>query len=371
MNHERHWYEVENIDEVTSPALLLYPERIEENIRRIIAIAGRPERLRPHIKTHKLPQLIELQLRLGITRFKCATIAEAEMAANTGAQDILLAYQLVGPNFGRWARLLERFPEATFLTIADDENVLRQLSETAIDAGQTYEVLLDIDVGQHRCGVEPSDRAIELYRFLTDLRGLTAGGLHAYDGHIYDSDVTQRQRACEAAFGPVHELLMRLRKAGFDVPRVVAGGTPTFPFHARNPEFECSPGTCVLWDHGYATKLRDMDFFPAALVLTRVISKPGGNRLCMDLGHKALASEMPHPRVQFLNLPEARFIGHSEEHLVVETDDATKWRIGDCLYGVPWHVCPTMALHSFATPIREHRANKPWRITAREREISV
>src|SRR5207302_169959 len=83
-----------------------------------------------------------------------------------------------------------------------------------------------------------------------------------------------------------------------------AGGTPTFPIHARRADLECSPGTCVFWDASSASKLPDLSFLPAALVLTRVISKPAPDRLCLDLGHKALASEMPHPRVQFLNLPD-------------------------------------------------------------------
>ena len=360
MNSSEPWYWVENADEVASPSLLVYPERIAENVRRMIALAGGPERLRPHIKTHKLPELIALQLRLGITRFKCATIAEAEMAAQAGAKDILLAYQLVGPNVARWNELVKMFPTTRFMTIVDDERALNHL-------GGRSEVLLDIDVGQHRCGMEIGPRAFELYRKL----GARAGGLHVYDGHIHTSDPQERARECEAAFGPVWEFVRQLRKDGLAVPRIVAGGTPTFPMHARNTEVECSPGTCVLWDHGYATKLPDLDFLVAAVLLTRVISKPAGNRLCVDLGHKAIASEMPHPRVQLLNLPDAKFVGHSEEHLVVESERAGEFAVGDCFYGVPWHICPTVALHSFATPVRNHRAEAPWRVTARERVISI
>jgi D-serine deaminase-like pyridoxal phosphate-dependent protein len=155
------------------------------------------------------------------------------------------------------------------------------------------------------------------------------------------------------------------------VPRVVAGGSPTFPIHARRPDVECSPGTTVFWDSGYGNKLRDLDFLPAALVLTRVVSKPGANRLCLDLGHKAIASEMPHPRVQFLNLSDANPVTHSEEHLVVETGQAEQFRIGDCLYGVPRHICPTVALYSNAIVIQDQRVASSWKVAARERQLTI
>jgi D-serine deaminase-like pyridoxal phosphate-dependent protein len=155
------------------------------------------------------------------------------------------------------------------------------------------------------------------------------------------------------------------------VPRVVAGGSPTFPFHAIRSGVECSPGTTVFWDSGYGNKLRDLDFIPAALVLTRVVSKPGPNLLCLDLGHKALGSEMPHPRVQFLNLPDYNAITHSEEHLVIESADANQFKIGDCLYGIPRHICPTVALHSSAVVIEAQKIVGSWKVVARDRRLSI
>jgi D-serine deaminase-like pyridoxal phosphate-dependent protein len=134
---------------------------------------------------------------------------------------------------------------------------------------------------------------------------------------------------------------------------------------------ECSPGTCVFWDAGYLRKLPDQDFQPAALVLTRVVSKPGTSRLCLDLGHKAIASEMPHPRMVFLNLPEATAVAHNEEHLVVETSEAARFAVGDHLYALPWHICPTVALHSSATVIERGRATACWPVSARDRAVGV
>jgi D-serine deaminase-like pyridoxal phosphate-dependent protein len=131
---------------------------------------------------------------------------------------------------------------------------------------------------------------------------------------------------------------------------------------------ECSPGTCVFWDAGYASKLPDLGFEPAALVLTRLISKPGVNRVCLDLGHKAIAAEMPPPRAQFLNLEDAKAVMHSEEHLVVETA-RTGLKLGDCLYGIPWHICPTVALYSEAVVIEKGRIAGRWKVAARDREV--
>jgi D-serine deaminase-like pyridoxal phosphate-dependent protein len=364
------WYSIENVPEIDSPALLVYPDRVVENIRRMIAMAGNVGRLRPHMKTHKLPEVIKLQLAQGITKFKCATIAEAEMTANCGAKDVMLAHQPIGPKVKRFIELINRFPNTNFSTIADSPEVLQSLSAAALAAKTTLEVLIDVDCGMHRTGIEPSGAA-ELYRMLCSLPGLVPGGLHAYDGHIRSKDPTERANACKAAFIPVRALRDDLIGAGLPVPRVVAGGTPTFPIHARHPDVECSPGTLVFWDAGYGTNCPDMDFLNAALVLTRVVSKPGGNRLCLDLGHKAIASENPHPRVLFLNLPDAKAISHSEEHLVVETESADEIELGKCIYGVPWHVCPTVALHAEAVVVRSGHAQDRWEVTARRRRLSV
>jgi D-serine deaminase-like pyridoxal phosphate-dependent protein len=365
------WSVTANISDVPSPSLLVYPERVEENVRRMIALAGGVERLRPHMKTHKMPEMIRLQLARGITKFKCATIAEAEMTAACGAKDVLLAYQPVGPNAIRALQLVEQYPQTSFAALADEEGALRQLSAVFSGSNATLSVLLDVDCGQHRCGVEAGPGAVALYRLIGALPGLTAGGIHAYDGHIHDTDLAARMRNCETAFAPVMTLREELRAAGLAVPRVVAGGTPTFPLHAKRGGVECSPGTCVFWDFGYADMLRDMNFLVAALVLTRVISTPGGNRLCLDLGHKAIASENPQPRVRLLGLEDAQFVTHSEEHLVVETPRAGEFKVGDALYGIPRHICPTVALHSEAVVVRAGRAVERWKVAARERRLTI
>lgn len=363
------WFEISNVAEVDSPALLVYPERAEENVRRMIAIAGGPERLCPHVKTHKLAELVRMQMAAGILKFKCATIAEAEMVASCGSAEAVLAHQPVGPKVKRFIQLIKAFPRTSFITIADDESAIRSLSKAAVQAGVTIKLLLDLDCGMHRSGIAPGPKSAALYRLMASLPGLETLGFHAYDGHIDDKDVTQRTKNCNEAFAAVTALRNDL--ADLPVPRIIAGGTPTYPIHAQRPGIDCSPGTSIFWDLGYGNQCPDLDFMNAALVLTRVISKPGSNRLCLDLGHKAIAAEKPHPRVQFLNLPAATAVTHSEEHLVIETSHANNFAVGDVLYGIPRHVCPTVALHAEAVIIRNGVATERWKVASRDRKLTV
>jgi D-threonine aldolase len=369
---DRHggWYEVANADEIASPALLVYLDRMDDNIRDMIAVAGGVERLRPHVKTHKLPEVIRRQLVLGIHRYKCATIAEAEMLAECGCPDVLLAYQPVGPNITRLCELAVRYPGTVFSAVVDDESIVRRLSEAFSAIGRAIDLLVDLDIGMHRSGIVPGEAAA-LYALIASLPGTRPGGLHAYDGHIRDADLAARTAASDLAFEPVSRLSDDLLRVGFAVPHMVIGGTPTFPVHARRTGVELSPGTCIFWDAGYGSQLPDLPFRPAALVLTRVVSRPGTNRLCLDLGHKAIAAENPHPRVQLLNVPDATPVIHSEEHLVIETPHAACFAVGDACYGIPWHICPTVALYGAAVVVDDHRATGSWRVVARERALTV
>jgi D-threonine aldolase len=381
------WWTISNVAEIPSPALLVYPDRAIENIRRMIAIAGGVDRLRPHIKTHKLAPLIEAHVHHGISKFKCATIAEAEMVAASGGADVLLAYQPVGPNIARLVALAATFPRTRFSAVVDTKETAREISAEADRGRVTIGVFVDLDVGMHRTGIAPGPEALELYRTFGSLPGVRAEGLHAYDGHLRDRDVSVRAASVDDAFAPVVAMRQALVADGHPVPQLVAGGTPTFPVHAKRAGADLSPGTCIFWDAGYGTLLPDLDFLSAALVLTRVVSKPGGARVCVDLGHKAIAAENPHPRVvliqpdsvkasptsTLLGAPvlECTFVGHSEEHLVFESPHAGSLQIGDALYGIPWHVCPTVSLHSEAVIVRNHSAEERWRVTARERRITI
>lgn len=364
------WYVFEEAPQIPSPALVVYRNRLAENLRRMIAMAGGVERLTPHVKTHKMAEVVAMQLAAGIKRFKCATIAEAEMLARAGAPDVLLAYPIVGPNIGRLVKLVDAYRQTRFSALADDAEALRMLSREFARSPRPIDMLLDIDNGMHRSGISPA-AAAELYPLLADLPGIRPGGLHIYDGHVRDADLGERTAHAERDFAAVDELWRKLAAAGLPVPRVVAGGTPTFPVHARRTNVECSPGTCVFWDIGYATKFPDLDFQHAALLLTRVVSKPAADRLCLDLGYKAVSPDNPQPRVSLVDLPDAAPVVHSEEHLTVESPRANEFKVGDCLYGVPYHVCPTVALHREAIVIEEGRVVGRWQVAARDRMLTV
>jgi D-serine deaminase-like pyridoxal phosphate-dependent protein len=365
------WYRINNPDEVTSPSLLVYPDRIESNIRKMIAIAGDPGRLRPHVKTHKMPEIVRLQMKYGINKFKCATIAEAEMTAACGAGNILLAYQPVGPNIRRFFALKKKFPEIKISCIADCDDIIRQLSENAVKYGFETPVWLDINVGMNRTGVAPGELAAELYKMIVDLPMLNAEGLHVYDGHIHESDFSLRKKACDEAYLTVTSLLSELnRSVGLPV-KVVAGGTPTFPIHACKGGVETSPGTTLLWDYGYSSSFSDMDFLHSAVLFTRIISKPAEDLICIDLGHKAVASEMPQPRIKLTEIENYEVISHNEEHMVIRTNEAKRMKIADVLYGIPYHICPTVDRYDVVSVVRNGMVTEKWKVEARKREITI
>jgi len=364
------WHTLASPDEIPSPALLIYPDRVAENIRRMVAAVGQAERLRPHVKTHKMAEIVQMQTKAGIGKFKCATIAEAEMLGQAGARDVLLANQPVGPNVGRLLGLAGWFREVRFSTIADDAGAVGALAEAAQAAGITLPVWLDLDVGMGRTGIAPGQAAITLHKLIDQLPGVESAGLHLYDGHLHDSDPAQRLAKWQTMIDEVRSFRTDLETAGLPVPGVVGGGTPTFPFHAQHTDHECSPGTTLLWDFGYRDKFPDLDYQHAAVLLARIISKPGSDCITLDLGHKAVAAEKPHPRVQFIGLDDAEAVVHSEEHLTLRTAKAQRFKVGDCLYGIPRHICPTVALYDRAHVIRGGKLADQWQVTARARKLT-
>jgi D-serine deaminase-like pyridoxal phosphate-dependent protein len=357
-----------------SPALVVFVDLVRRNLDAMIALARKPERLRPHVKTHKMPAVVRMLEERGIHTHKCATIAEAEMIAAAGGRDLLLAYPLVGPNIARMARLADAFPETTFRALVDDPEAARALS-AAIRSSRRgrLPVLIDLEVGMGRTGIDPA-AADDLARLVTTLPGLTFDGLHAYDGHIRTVDPAERVLAARPGLDAVLALRDRLQAAGIDPGRLVLGGTPTFPVHAalEEPATECSPGTCIFHDASYARTFPDLPFTPAAALLTRVVSRPRPGRRCLDLGHKAVAADPPAgKRVVLLNVPDYQSVIHNEEHLVVETPAAENFQPGDEVYAMPSHICPTCALHAFAYVVENGRVSGTWDIASRDRVLTV
>jgi D-serine deaminase-like pyridoxal phosphate-dependent protein len=142
--------------------------------------------------------------------------------------------------------------------------------------------------------------------------------------------------------------------------------------HSRHPDVECSPGTFIYWDKEYLNGLPDQHFLLSALVIARIISRPSAQVFCLDLGHKSVAAEKDSlHRVFFLKAPDAEVLSQSEEHLLVRMDTTGTHAIGDVLYGLPFHICPTCALYERATSVVDHRAQGEWTMRARDRSINV
>lgn len=363
------WYSIKNINSIDSPALLLYKERIQQNISRAVEMIEDVAFLRPHVKTNKIAEVCAMMMDAGIIKFKCATIAEAEMLAMEHAKDILLAYQPVGPKMQRLLRLVQKYRQTTFRCLTDNLDSAQALSTLFADSNDTIDVLIDLNTGMNRSGIKPSS-AFDLAQQVTKLAGIRLFGLHAYDGHLRDTDLEQRQYKSDDAFDQVTELASQIETHTGTTLTIVAGGSPTFPTHAKR-KIECSPGTFVFWDWGYKHQLPDEPFEYAALVLTRVISIVDEQTITTDLGHKSIAAENPLPRVHFLNAPGLTPVSQSEEHLVLRITDGSKWKLGDVLYGVPVHVCPTVALYHEAVVVENNNAVTKWKVVARDRAIGI
>ena len=365
------WYRLRDTTNVISPSLLVYPDRIEKNIQLMVEMAGGTEFLRPHIKTHKMAEIVQLQMQHGIKKFKCATIAEAELLAQCGAHDILLAMQAVGANMLRFFRLMETYPDSKFSTLVDNLKTLNEFIAESETRNTKVALWMDIDNGMNRTGIQVGDKAKALYHKMAANKQINAKGLHTYDGHIRNEDINERKKICDAAFEPVLKLKADLENDGLGPIEMVAGGSPTFPIHSKRPNIESSPGTTLLWDERYGISFKEMKFLTSAVLITRIISKPGIDLLCFDLGHKSIAPEMEFPRVKIFGLENCEQIGQSEEHLVVSCEDADAHEVGDVFYAIPMHICPTVAKYESVSTIENNVVTGAWKVAARNQKIKI
>ncbi|MCC8408273.1 D-TA family PLP-dependent enzyme [Mucilaginibacter sp. UR6-1] len=364
------WYAITDINKLDTPALVVYPDRVKHNIELLKQLVGDTGRLRPHLKSHKSADALRLNMQAGITKFKCATIAEAEMAGLCLAPDVLLAYQPVGPKLERFVNLIKYYPETHYSCLVDSVIAAKHIAEAAFANKLVIDVYIDINVGMNRTGIAAGADAIALYIACSQMNGINLRGLHAYDGHIHDADIEVRRVRCEAAFEPLKKMIVQLKALNY-TPLVIAGGTPTLPVHLQWKEAECSPGTYIYWDVNYEQSYPEQPFLPAALLVTRVVSLPDETKICVDLGHKSISAENPlDKRVVFLNAPELTPVSHSEEHMVLEAGIGHTYQQGDVLYGLPYHICPGVALYERAITIENGHITGEWKTTARDRKIN-
>ncbi|MFI5159829.1 MAG: D-TA family PLP-dependent enzyme [Sphingobacteriales bacterium] len=368
---EQPWYAITDIDKLDTPVLVIYPYRVKQNIETLKGMIDDVSRLRPHAKTNKSKEASLLMLEAGITKFKCATIAEAEMLGMCKALDVLLAYQPIGPKLERFVKLIKAYPDTIYSCLIDNIAAANGISTKALEKDIQIPVYIDLNIGQNRTGIKPED-ALKLYWECDKLPGIQIAGLHAYDGHIHDADMATRIKKCNEAFEPVLKLQHDIKQRGYPEPVIIAGGSPTFPIYAKRAAIECSPGTFIYWDKGYSLICPEQKFLPAAIVVSRVISLPGERKVCLDVGHKSVSAENDiSKRIYFINGSDLVPVSQSEEHLVCEAEKGHGYKVGDVLYGMPYHVCPTVALYERAITIENKQISGEWKNIARDRKINI
>ncbi len=224
---------------------------------------------------------------------------------------------------GECASWLKSTLATKFSVLCDHPDGAKGLSAGWNGMPSKLDVLMDINVGHDRTGIKPGPAAAELYALIAKSPNLNAAGFHVYDGHNHQESLAEREAAVNSLIGPVLELRKTVEAKGLPAPRMICGGTPTFPIWAKMelPGLQCSPGTYVLYDQGYGSKYSELSGFqPAALVVSRVVSKPLPNRLTTDLGHKAIAADPPAgKRAVLLNLDDYTTVLQNEEHFGIDT----------------------------------------------------
>ncbi|MDA7797813.1 D-TA family PLP-dependent enzyme [Flavobacteriaceae bacterium] len=363
-------FKVQNEDQLLTPGLLVFPDRVQHNIDAMVQVAGGTKRLIPHVKTHKMSAVIKLQMQAGIRQFKCATLAEMKLLIDCEAERILLAHQPSIEKIHQFIHWQKEHSEIEFATLVDNLDSLQLFSDLAQKNNIKIKLWIDVNNGMNRTGILP-EKAFSLYEILKKNSRLEFQGLHVYDGHIRPLNLDERISKCNSDFEPVANLVKQIEKTGGVVPEIITGGSPSFYPHALREKTLLSPGTTLLWDLGYKKIWKESPFVHAALLITRLISKPNTNLYCFDLGHKAVASEMPLPRVEILGLEKAIHKGQSEEHLIVEFNEKNNFKVGDLFYALPYHICPTVAKYNRAYTVINGEQAGYWNIEARDYQIEL
>ena len=366
-------YRVTGASDVLTPALLLYPEILAANIDRTVALlGGNPDRWRPHIKTAKLGYTLGMLVARGIGNFKCATTLELLVACECGAADVLLAYPSVGANALRVREIAAQFPQVRISVLVENEAQLRQWQ------GSSVGIFLDINPGMNRTGIDQNDgsRVVKLVREIA-ASALDFRGLHYYDGQYGGVGEPERTAQAHAGYHRLLNLVSDLELSGVRVPELITAGTPTFPcslsfegFRSAQFTHRISSGTIVYCDATTFAQLPDLQGYrPAVLVLARVVSHPRQNIVTCDAGHKAVSADAGVPTCVVVLHPELTPLPPSEEHLPLAVQEgAATPQIGDPLFLLPRHICPTVNNFDHALLIRDATIESIEQVSARGHE---
>ena len=351
-----------SLAEVPTPALIVDAGALDRNIARMARFFAEGAcRLRPHVKAHKTPEIARRQLAAGsCTGLTCATVLEAEAVAGL-CDDILIANEIVSADkCGRAAALAA----ARRVTVAvDSPEGLEALAAAARSAGTTLGVLVDLNVGQMRCGVLPGEAALALATRAARTPGIELRGVMGYEGHVQPvRDRAEREAQARRAMQGLVDTAAQLRRAGLPCEIVSGGGTGTFDISGRVPGVtEIQAGSYALMDTDYGDV--GVPFEQAFFVLGTVVSRPAPDRCVADAGHKSTTKDHGLPRVH--GVEGATVTSLNDEHATIAIPPAAPIRIGDRIRLVPSHTDPTMNLHDVVYAFDGDRVIDVWPIEAR------
>jgi len=348
------------IEDLDTPALLLDGPASDRNIRRMAEFfRHRPSRLRPHFKNHKCTTLARRQLAAGsAVGITCAKLGEAEVLAEAGVEDVLIANQLMGRR--KIARLVDLAGKIDLKVAMDHIEQVKATSEAAAAAGVTLGVLIEVDIGMGRCGVEPGEPALQLAREIESKSGLRLDGIQAYEGHtVYNNDLDERTRQTRQSMQKALDTRGLLEKHAIPVRVISGGSSSTYKITGLiDGVDEIQAGTYPTMDWRYAEMAPEFEV--ALSVLARVISKPGDSAV-LDVGLKGVGVDFGLPRIK--DYPDIEIPSFSsEEHCIVRR--ASAWRIGDVVEVLPSHACTTCNLHRAIHVHEEGRVREVWPIEA-------
>jgi D-serine deaminase-like pyridoxal phosphate-dependent protein len=351
-----------SLHEIPTPALIVDVPALDRNIARMAAFfAGGPCRLRPHFKAHKTPAIARRQLAagacIGIT---CATVSEAE-AVRDLCDDLLIANEIVSQDKCTRVAALGRDRAAT--VAVDSIAGIDALATAARSAGVTIGVLVDVNVGQGRCGVEPGDAAVALAARVAATSGLTMRGVMGYEGHLQPlRDRAEREARARAAMHELVETARRIRIAGIPCEVVSSGGTGTYDISGRvDGVTEIQAGSYALMDTDYVSV--GVPFEQAFYVLGTIVSRPSPDRCVADCGHKSMTKDHGHPSVK--GVSGATVTALNDEHAVISVPASCTLSIGERVQLIPSHTDPTVNLHDLFYAVDGDRVMDVWPITAR------
>ncbi|MDQ6917018.1 MAG: DSD1 family PLP-dependent enzyme, partial [Pseudomonadota bacterium] len=356
--------------DVDTPSLIVDLDAFEENLATMgDAVRKKKARLRPHAKSHKCPDIAKLQIAQGAVGICCQKVGEAEAFVAAGITDVLITNEIVGTRkLGRVAALAR---SAKIGVLVDDFGNVSAIAEAASHAGSTLEVLVEIDVGAHRCGVAPGAPALELARVVSAraASGLRFGGLHAYQGtaqHLRRP--AERRAAIARAVEGARETRALIESAGIACPTVTGAGTGTFLLEANSGVYtELQPGSYVFMDADYGRNTLDAGeptFAQSLYLWSTVMSVPAPDRAIVDAGLKAFSVDSGMPLCA--DRPELECTKASDEHGVLKVPvGAQRLRVGDKLRLIPGHCDPTVNLHDTLVGVRNGRVECIWPVSAR------